>query len=81
MWTNASLVGFGVVIEQVVSNGERAPIAYASNATTASEQKYGITKLEVSALVYALEHLKVYLLGNEVTVFTDHKALVQSYTN
>ena len=79
LWTDASLVEFGAVLEQVVSNGERAPIAYASRATTASEQKYGITELEVAALVYALEHFEVYLLGNEVTVFTDHKALVQSY--
>ena len=62
-----------------MSNGERAPIAYASRATTASEQKYEITELEVAALVYALEHFEVYLLGDQVTVFTDHKTLVQSY--
>ena len=55
------------------------PIAYASRATTAAEQKYGVTELEVAALVYALEHFEVYLLGNQVTVYTDHKALVQFY--
>ena len=79
LWTDASLVGFGAVLEQVASNGERAPVAYASHATTAAEQKYGISELEVAALVYALEHFEVYLLGNQVTVYTDHKALVQSY--
>ena len=63
MWTDASSVGFRAVLEQVVGNGERAPIAYASHA----------------ALVYALEHFEVYLLGNKVAVFTDHKALIQSY--
>jgi len=50
-----------------------------SHAATAAEQKYSITELEVAALVYALEHFEVYALGNQVTVFTDHKALVQSY--
>ena len=79
LWTDVSLVGFRAVLEQDTLNGQWAPIAYASRATTAAEQKYGITELEVAALVYALEHFEVYLLGNQVTVYTDHKALVQSY--
>jgi len=33
----------------------------------------------VAALVYALEYFEVYVLDNQVTVFTDHKAPVQSY--
>lgn len=79
LWTDASLVGFGAMLEQEVSAGERKPIAYASRATNAAERKYGVTELEVAALVFALEHFEVYLLGNPVTVYTDHKALVQSY--
>ena len=57
----------------------RVPIAYASRATNAAEKKYGVTELEVAALVYSLENFEVHLLGNSVTVFTDHKALVPSY--
>ena len=79
LWTDASLLGFGAVLEQETTEGKRAPIAYASRATTSAEKKYGVTELEVAALVYALEHFEVYLLGNNVAVFTDHKALVQSY--
>jgi len=79
LWTDASLVRFGAVLEKDISDGEWVPIAYASRAATAAEQKYGITELEVAALVYSLEHFEVYVLGNQVTVFTDHKALVQSY--
>ena len=79
LWTDASLVGFGAVLEQEVEKGVRVPIAYASRATNAAEKKYGVTELEVAALVYSLEHFEVYLLGNSVTVFMDHKALVQSY--
>jgi len=66
-------------LEQDTLNEQRAPISYASWATTAAEQKYGITELEAAALVYALEHFEVKLLGNQVTVYTDHKALVKSY--
>ena len=29
--------------------------------------------------MFALEHFQVYLLGNKVTVFTDHQALVSAY--
>jgi len=68
LWTDASLVGFGAVLEKVTSNGERAPVAYGSRATTAAEQKHGISELEVAALVYTLEHFEVNLLGNQVTV-------------
>jgi len=45
LWTDASLVSFGAVLEQDLSDGEQVPIAYASRATTAAEQKYGITEL------------------------------------
>ena len=79
LWTDASLLGLGTVLEQEITEGKRAPIAYASRVTTAAEKKYGVTELEVAALVYALERFEVYLLGNPVTVYTDHKALVQSY--
>ena len=79
LWIDASLVGFGAVLEQEVQKGVRVPIAHASRATNAAEKKYGVTELEVAALVYSLEHFEVYLLGNSVTVFMDHKALVQSY--
>ena len=79
LWTDASLAGFGAVLEQEITEGMRVPIAYASRTTSTAEKKYGVTELEVAALVYALEHFEVYLLGNAVTVYTDHKALVQSY--
>ena len=36
-------------------------------------------ELEVAALLYALEHFKVYLLSSKVTVYTDHQTLVLSF--
>ena len=38
-----------------------------------------LNTVEVAALIFALEHFEVYFLGNSVTVFTDHQALVKSY--
>ena len=67
LWTDASKKGFGAVLEQTVEEGCRHPIAYASRATNDAEQKCAPTELEVAALVFALEHFQVYLLGNKVT--------------
>ena len=79
LWTDACERGFGAVLEQKTVEGDRHAIAYASRATNEAECKYAPTELEVAALVFALEHFQVYLLGNKVTVYTDHQALVSSF--
>ena len=79
LWTNASEKGFGAVLEQESEDGQRHPIAYASRATNGAERKYAPTELEVAALVFALEHFRVYLLGNQVKAYTDHQALVSAF--
>ena len=77
LWTDTSERGFGAVLEQESSDGQRHPIAYANRA----ERKYALTdlELEVAALVFALEHFRVYLLGNKVKAYTDHQALVSAF--
>ena len=60
-------------------DNKRYPIACASRQTNLAEAKYVPTELEVAALVYAVEHIEVYLLGNSFTVYTDHKALVSAF--
>jgi len=79
MWTDTSTRGFGAVLEQRDEQGTSHPIAYASRATNTAKQKYAPTELEVAALVFALEHFQVYQLGNRVTVYIDHQALVSAY--
>ena len=41
--------------------------------------KYAPTQLEVAAIVFAVEHFEVYLLGNVFTIFTDHQVLVSAF--
>ena len=79
LWTDASEQGFGAVLEQENEGGIRHPIAYASRPTNSAEMKCAPTELEVATLVFALEHFRVYLLGNRVTVYTDHQAWVSSF--
>lgn len=56
LWIDASLIGFGAVLEQDTVDGVRAPVAFTSRPTTPAEQKFAATELEVAALVFALEH-------------------------
>ena len=73
VWTDAR---FRAVLEQLDDDGQRHPIAYASRQNNNAEQKYAPTQLEVAALVYAIEHFEVYLLGQSFAVYTDHQPLV-----
>ena len=79
LWTDASEKGFGAVLEQESEDGHRHPIAYASRVMNGAERKYAPTELEDAALVFALEHFHVYLLGNQVKAYTDYQALVSAF--
>ena len=79
LWTDASEKGFGALLEQEDSDGRRHPVAYASRQMNPAEAKYAPTGLEVAALVYAVEHFEVYLLGSQFTVYTDHQFLVSAF--
>ena len=79
--TDACERGFGAVLEQEGEDQKRYPIAYASRQTNPAEQKYAPTEPEVAALVFAVTHFEVYLLGNKVTVYTDHQALVSAFVS
>ena len=75
LWVDESEDGFGAIMEQNGEDGLRHPVAYASRA----EKKYPPTKLEMAAIVFALNHFEVYLMGHKITVYTDHQALVSGY--
>ena len=63
------------------SDGKMHPIAYASRALSPSEKNYSITKLETLAVVWAIGHFHCYLYGQEVTVYTDHTAVMAVLDN
>ena len=42
-------------------------------ALTATKKRYDQTEREALAVVWACEHLHVYIYGKTVTVYTDHK--------
>lgn len=71
---DASPVGLGAVLIQTNSNGPRV-IAYGNKSLTDCEKRYCQTEKEALALVWAVEHFKIYLFGKEFELVSDHKPL------
>lgn len=74
--TDASGVGLGAVLIQF--NAENVPrvIYYASKSLSDCEKRFSTTEKEALALVWGVERFKMYLLGVEFELETDHQPLV-----
>ena len=70
--TDASDRGVGAVLSQ---EGSEHPIAYFSRKLLPREQKFAVFEKECLAIKLACQAFRVYLLGREFTVQTDHRAL------
>lgn len=70
MVTDASKHAVGSVLTQ---NGQ--PVAYFSKKLNPAQQKYATHEREMLAIVLSLEEWRPYLLGQPVTVHTDHFSL------
>ena len=75
---DASHSGLGASLEQQNWEGEWIPIAFASRYLNTQEKKYTINELELLAVVWSVDRLKHYLLGKELVIATDHRALVSA---
>ena len=71
---DASDYAKGAVLGQ--REDKKAFVIYYANKTLDSAQfNYTTTKKEFSAVVFALEKFRSYIVGSPVTIFTDHAAL------
>ena len=75
--TDASDLGYGIVLAQKDENGDEHPILYLSKKFTSSEKKYSTTEKECAAILYGIKKLKGYIDGQtEFCIQTDHNPLV-----
>ena len=73
---DASPVGISAILAQREQDSPQYKvIAYASRSLTPVETRYSQTDQEGLALVWGIEHFRLFLLGAEFDVITDHKAL------
>ncbi len=77
--TDASALGVGAVLMQQTESSRPQVIAYASRTLNAAESRYSVTHLEALALVWALRHFRDIIYGYQVTVYTDHAALLHLF--
>lgn len=77
LYTDASSIGFGAVLVQVI-NGRQHAVAFMSMRTTGAESRYHSYELETLAVVRAIKHFRQYLYGRKFTVITDCNALKAS---
>jgi hypothetical protein len=72
---DASPFGLGAVLIQQKAGMKPKIIAYASRSLTQMEQKYFHTEKEALALVWACERFRLYIVGKQLELHTDHKPL------
>ena len=75
IYTDASDIQMGAAITQ---NGK--PICFFSKKLTPVQQKYPITERELLAIATTLKTYKTMLLGQKLTIYTDHKNLTHEYS-
>lgn len=72
--TDASNVGIGAVLSQVV-DGKEMVLGYASRTLSKQERGYCVTRRELLAVVNYCKHFRPYLYGQPFTIRTDHSSL------
>ena len=74
--TDASRIALGAVLKQYFEDsGLEHPVGFFSRSLTGTERNYAAYELEMYAVVRAVEHFRMFLLGREFLLRTDHAAL------
>ena len=73
--TDASDISLGATLSQKDDEGRVRPIAYAGRSLKPAEKNYTVTHRELLAVVWAVEHFRVYLESSRFKIYTDHAAL------
>ena len=74
--TDASYTGISYVLCQKDDEGKLHPVSYGGRAITETEARWGVTQLELLAVVCGVREYNVYLQSPQgFTIITDHKAI------
>ena len=74
---DASPTGLGAILSNIEGNLHN--VAYACRSLTPTECRYSQTEREAMAVVWGCERFHLYLIGAELSISTDHKALEVIY--
>lgn len=76
---DASQTGIGAWLRQLDRQGNEHIVAMTSWSLTDTESRYSNLERECLAVTYGLEKFEYYLLGQNVTIETDHSPLEQIF--
>ena len=74
--TDWSVVGIGAVLGQLDDQGNEFMVACLSRSLNKHERQYEVWKGELLAAVWGMKSFRVYLLGREFEICTDHRPLL-----
>src|SRR5699024_7172566 len=72
--SDASDTAMGATLSQIIDNEKRV-IEFASKHFTPTQQRYSTIEKEATAIIFALRKWRHFLLGQEITIETDHRPL------
>ena len=72
--------GIGAVLS-AVRDGVVRPLGFFSSSLKPAEGNYSATEVECLAVVRAVDHFTIHLVGQRFTVITDHQALTSLLTS
>jgi transposase InsO family protein len=79
LYTDACNYAVGAILVQEHDGVEKV-VQYVSHQLSGPQLRWATIEKEAYAVVYAIQKLRPYLYGAEVTVFTDHKPLTSLFT-
>ena len=65
----------GAILAQIINNKLRI-LAYASRQMTSGERKRSVVEKELSTILWALSHWRMYTVGAFTQIYTDHKPII-----
>ena len=71
----------GILCQRESNQAPYKIVSYASRGLTPVESRYSQTDIEGLSLVWSIEHFRLFLIGSEFDVITDHKALESIFNN
>ncbi|XP_054281390.1 uncharacterized protein K02A2.6-like [Macrosteles quadrilineatus] len=77
---DSSTQGLGGVLLQQQSDGNWKPISYISRTLSETERNYSNIEREALSLTWSCDKFKDYIVGEHITLETDHKPLVSILT-